>query len=216
MFKQVVITSGPTIEPIDPVRFISNRSSGKTGYYLALEAIARDCEKVSFITGPTSFIPAKVNLVQVETTLEMRAKVLKQFNAADVVIMAAAVCDYKSHKYYPEKIKSSKGDVSLKLVKNPDILMELGRKKKGNQILVGFAAETDNIFENAEEKFASKNLDLLVLNQISDENPAFDVDYNQVYFLTGNGIKKFDKMKKPQVAHHIWEEIVRIARDKGM
>jgi phosphopantothenoylcysteine decarboxylase/phosphopantothenate--cysteine ligase len=216
MFKQVVITSGPTIEPIDPVRFISNRSSGKTGYYLALEATARNCQKISFITGPTSFLPNNVDLVQVETTLEMRAKVLKRFNSADVVIMAAAVCDYKSHKYYSEKLKSSKGDISLKLVKNPDILMELGQKKRKNQILVGFAAETDNIFENAEEKFAAKNLDLLILNQISDENPAFDVDFNQVYFVTDNGMKKFDKMKKSQVAHHIWEEIGRIANNKGI
>ena len=216
MFKKVIITSGPTIEPIDPVRFISNRSSGKTGYYLALEASARNCENISFITGPTGLLPNQVDLIQVETTLEMRAKVLKRFSGADVVIMAAAVCDYKSHKYYPEKMKSSRGDVSLKLVKNPDILQELGQKKKKNQILVGFAAETDNIFENAEEKFANKNLDLLVLNQISDDNPAFDVDFNQVYFVMGNGIKKFDKMKKSQVAHHIWEEIGRIAKQKGM
>ncbi len=216
MFKQVIITSGPTIEPIDPVRYITNRSSGKTGYHLALEANARDCTKISFITGPTNFLPSQVDLVQVETTLEMRAKILKQFNNADVVIMAAAVCDYKSHKYYSEKLKSSKGDVTLKLVKNPDILFELGQKKKKNQILVGFAVETDNIFENAEKKFASKNLDLLILNQVSEDNPAFDVDYNQVYFVTTNGIKKFDMMKKSQVATHVWDEIGRIAKQKGI
>ncbi len=216
MFKKVIITSGPTIEPIDPVRYISNRSSGKTGYHLALEANARNCSRISFITGPTNFLPSQVDLVQVETTLEMRAKILKQFNNADVVIMAAAICDYKSHKYYSEKLKSSKGDVTLKLVKNPDILFELGQKKKKNQILVGFAAETDNIFENAEKKLDSKNLDLLVLNQISEDNPAFDVDYNQVYFVTGNGIKKFDMMTKSQVAALVWDEIGRVAKEKGM
>jgi phosphopantothenoylcysteine decarboxylase/phosphopantothenate--cysteine ligase len=209
MIENVIITSGPTIEPIDPVRFISNRSSGKTGFHIANEANARGIKNINFITGPTNFIPEKVNVINVERAIEMREEVLKLYGIADVLIMAAAVSDYSSAKYYSEKLKREQNKFSLKLVKNPDILLELGEKKK-NQLLIGFAVETENIFENAQKKLVRKNLDLIVLNEVSEKNRAFDVDENQVYFITSKEMKKFEKMKKKDIAVKLWDEIERL------
>lgn len=211
MFKKIIITSGPTLEPIDPVRFISNRSSGKTGYHLAMEARARGIGPIVFITGPTFFLPSGVNLIQVETAQEMHAAINEHFSQADVVIMAAAVSDYRSLKYYPDKLKKNSEKIILELVKTPDILLELGRRKRANQILVGFAAETEDIFVNAQNKLLNKNLDLLILNEISQSNPAFGSEENQVYLLRPDAIKKLDKMNKSHVAALIWDEILELA-----
>ena len=137
MFNKIIIASGPTLEPIDPVRFISNRSSGKTGYHLAMEARVRGIGPITFITGPTFYLPIQVELIQVETAQEMRAAIGDHFRSADVIIMAAAVSDYRSLKYYPEKMKKDGERITLELVKNPDILLELGQHKRKNQILVG-------------------------------------------------------------------------------
>jgi phosphopantothenoylcysteine decarboxylase/phosphopantothenate--cysteine ligase len=216
MFHKIIITSGPTIEPIDPVRFISNRSSGRSGFFLATEAKQRKIKEIYFITGPSRYIPSDVNLVEVETAAEMRSKVLQHADSAQVIIMAAAVSDYKSCKYYPEKFKKDNENLTLELVKNPDILYELGQKKRPDQILVGFAAETENIFKHAEAKFKRKRLDLLILNQISLENPAFDQEYNQVYFVRKEGISKLDRLKKAEIATLIWDEIYKLAREKGI
>jgi phosphopantothenoylcysteine decarboxylase/phosphopantothenate--cysteine ligase len=211
VFKKIIITSGPTLEPIDPVRFISNRSSGKTGYHLAMEAKARGIGPIIFITGPTFFMPSGVTLLQVETAQEMHAAIDEHFRQADVVIMAAAVSDYRSLKYYPDKLKKNSEKIILELVKTPDILLELGRHKRKNQILVGFAAETEDIFVNAQKKLLNKNLDLLVLNEISQSNPAFGSEENQVYLLRPDVIKKIEKMNKAQVAARIWDEILDLA-----
>jgi len=210
MFRTALITSGPTLEPIDPVRFISNRSSGKTGYFLAQEGVSR-AMRVFFVSGPTAYLPRDVELVQVETALEMREAVLARAAEAEVVIMAAAVCDFRSAKYYPEKIKKERAKLHLDLVRNPDILGELGERKREKQILVGFAAETENIFENAMKKLRAKNLDLLVLNEISDSNPAFDADDNQVYLVTPDHIQKLERLPKARIARHVWDEIDVIA-----
>ncbi len=211
MFKKIIITSGPTLEPIDPVRFISNRSSGKSGYHLAMEARKRALGPITFITGPTYYLPAQVEVIQVETALEMRAAIGSHFRQANVIIMAAAVSDYRSVKYYPEKLKKNTDRMTLELVKNPDILLELGRHKRKNQILVGFAAETENIFANAQNKLIAKNLDLLVLNEISEANPAFACDENQVYLVRPDGVRKLEKMNKAHIATLIWDEIVSLA-----
>ncbi|HEX7503277.1 MAG TPA: phosphopantothenoylcysteine decarboxylase [Acidobacteriota bacterium] len=208
MFKKILITSGPTLEPIDPVRFISNRSSGKTGYHLAMEARARNLGHVTFITGPTVYLPTLTEIIQVETAQEMRGAVGEHFRSSDVIIMAAAVGDYRSLKYYPEKMKKSSERITLELVKNPDILMELGRHKRKNQILVGFAAETEDIFVNAQKKLLAKNLDLLVLNEISEANPAFGSDENQVYLVRPDGVRRLEKMSKAHIATLIWDDIV--------
>lgn len=214
MIKNVLITSGPTIEPIDPVRFISNRSSGKTGYFLASEARERGFKKINFVTGPTNFIPEGVNVIKIERALEMRKEVLGFYDEADVVIMASAVSDFSSAKYYPDKLKKNMNKFNLRLVKNPDILFELGQNKK-NQFLVGFAAETENIFKNAQEKLSKKNLDMIILNEISEKNRAFDVDMNQVYFITKEEIKKLEKIEKREIAVMLWNEIERILNEKN-
>jgi phosphopantothenoylcysteine decarboxylase/phosphopantothenate--cysteine ligase len=211
VFKKILITSGPTLEPIDPVRFISNRSSGKTGFHLAMEARMRRLGPVIFITGPTAFLPAQTEIIQVETAQEMRAAVGEHFRSCDVIIMAAAVGDYRSLKYYPEKMKKSGERITLELVKNPDILLELGQHKRKNQILVGFAAETEDIFANAQKKLLAKNLDLLVLNEISEANPAFGSDENQVYLVRPDGVQRLDKSSKARIAALVWDDIVALA-----
>jgi phosphopantothenoylcysteine decarboxylase/phosphopantothenate--cysteine ligase len=150
-------------------------------------------------------------LIRIETAQEMRAAVNKHFQQADIVIMAAAVGDYRSLKYYPDKLKKRGEKIILELVKNPDILFELGQRKRKNQILVGFAAETENIFVNAQKKLRKKNLDLLVLNEIAENNPAFGCDENQVYLVLPDTIKKLEKMAKAQIAARVWDEIVNMA-----
>jgi phosphopantothenoylcysteine decarboxylase/phosphopantothenate--cysteine ligase len=211
VFNKIIITSGPTLEPIDPVRFISNRSSGKTGYHLAMEARARDLGPVTFITGPTFYLPTQVEIIQVETAQEMRAAIGERFRQADVLIMAAAVGDYRSLKYYPDKMKKNSERITLELVKNPDILLELGSHKRKGQILVGFAAETEDIFANAQKKLLAKNLDLLVLNEISEANPAFGSDENQVYLVRRDGVRRLETMSKALVAAQIWDDIIGLA-----
>ena len=214
MFKRVIITSGPTIEPIDPVRYISNRSSGRSGFYLAEEAVKRGIAEIIFITGPSCFLPKGVTIIPVETALEMRAQLQRYSNDADVIIMSAAVSDYRVVKYSTKKIKKDQDSLALPLVKNPDLLFELGQGKKPHQVLVGYAAETHDIFRHAGEKFEKKNLDLLVLNEVSSENPAFNSEENQVYLFTSAGMRKLDKMEKSELAARIWDEVNRIKKVK--
>ena len=212
MIKRVIIGSGPTVEPIDPVRYISNRSSGKTGYYLAEEAARRDIGEIIFVSGPSRYIPAGVTVVNVETALEMQRTILDYYDGADVAIMAAAVSDYRVAQYQPQKIKKGEDRLVLELERNPDILLGLGKSKKESQVLVGYAAETDDIFSNGRIKFERKNLDLLVLNEISSANPAFDVEENQVHFLTHEGYRNIPKMKKQDLSALIWDEIFAIIK----
>lgn len=214
MFKRVIITSGPTIEPIDPVRYISNRSSGRSGLHLAEEAVKRGITEIIFITGPTCVSPRGVTIIPVETALEMRSQLQRYGNDADVIIMAAAVSDYRVANYFPQKIKKDQETLTLQLVKNPDLLFELGQKKQPHQVLVGYAAETHNIFEHAGKKFEKKNLDLLVLNEVSSENPAFNSEENQAYLFTSAGMRKLEKMEKSVLAVHVWDEVYRIAESK--
>jgi len=215
MFERVVIVSGPTIEPIDPVRFISNRSSGKSGFQLAEEAKKRNIPEIIFITGPTCFIPPDVTVIPVETALEMREQLHRYGETADVIIMTAAVGDYRVETYSEEKIKKDSDTLTLRLVKNPDLLFEWGQRKGDRQVLVGYAAETHDIFENAREKFKRKNVDLLVLNEISSQNPAFSTEENQVWFVTAGGIRELETMQKSILAAHIWDEIYKLKEIKN-
>ncbi len=210
-FKKVIITSGPTIEPLDPIRFISNRASGKSGFHLANEAKKRGIAQVIYISGPSHYLPQGVQVIEIETALQMRSSLLEHAAEADVIIMAAAVGDYRVSEFHPEKIKKTTETLTLHLTRNPDLLLELGRNKKEKQILVGYAAETGNIFANAGKKLAAKNLDLLILNQVSPGNPAFKVDRNQVYFVTKETTRELPMMEKMELAAHIWDEIYRIA-----
>ncbi|ADL07786.1 bifunctional phosphopantothenoylcysteine decarboxylase/phosphopantothenate--cysteine ligase CoaBC [Thermosediminibacter oceani] len=207
--KKILITAGPTREPIDPVRFISNHSSGKMGYSLAEAAVERGGE-VILISGPTSLErPAGLyKYVAVETALEMREQVLKFFPWCDVVIKAAAVADYRPKNYSGRKIKKKDAEMVLELEKNPDILKELG-EKKDRQVLVGFAAETNDIQKNALEKLNRKNLDLIVVNDVTVEGAGFGVDTNIVKIIHRNGtIEELPKMPKKEVANAILDRIL--------
>ena len=198
-----IITAGPTREFIDPFRFISNPSSGKMGYALARAALQR-CREVILISGPVELPPVPgVVMVPVISALEMRDAVMTHFPSADAVIMAAAVADYRPRFNSRRKLKKGGAKISLELVTNPDILKELGRKK-GDVILVGFSAETDNIIDNAREKLKSKNLDLIIANDISAPGSGFSVDTNRGIIVDRRlRVDELPLMSKDRLAEHI-------------
>lgn len=185
--KKVLVTAGPTRENIDPVRMITNRSSGKMGYALAQAALNRGAE-VTLISGPTRLIPPPVTrLIWVENALEMRRHVKKNLATMDIVIMAAAVSDFRAKKISKVKIKKGMGELSLRLEKNPDILAEILRLKKPRQFFIGFAAETKDLGKNALEKWKSKPCDLMVANRVGKGETGFDSDLNELLvFKKGN------------------------------
>ncbi len=203
--KKIVITSGGTIEDIDPVRYISNYSSGKMG--LALADTAKNLgADVALIT--TKDVSRKYNVIKVKSALDMKSAVEKEFEDADCVIMAAAVADYRVKEIASQKIKKTCDDeISLTLVKNPDILKEISSRKT-RQIVVGFCAESENLIENAKEKIRKKGCDYLIANDISRKDIGFSSDYNEVTILDKNGnMKKLEKVDKMTIAHKIFEEI---------
>ncbi|AFK86723.1 MULTISPECIES: bifunctional phosphopantothenoylcysteine decarboxylase/phosphopantothenate--cysteine ligase CoaBC [Thermoanaerobacterium] len=203
----VLVTAGPTVEPIDPVRYITNRSSGKMGFEIAKAAKSRGA-KVILISGPTSIEdPVDVETIHVNTALEMYNVVMKFKGKVDVFIGAAAVADYRPAIYEVNKIKKSDDALVLKLVRNPDILYEFG-KEKGNTFLVGFAAETENLIESAKAKIIRKNLDLIVANDVLKEGAGFSGDTNIVNIIDKNmNVKEYPLMSKTDVAHVILDEI---------
>jgi phosphopantothenoylcysteine decarboxylase/phosphopantothenate--cysteine ligase len=203
--KKILVTAGPTYEPIDPVRFIGNYSSGKMGFSLA-EVLARKGAEVTLVTGPTVLdTPARIkNRIDVHTAVQMAEVCYDVARDSDVVVMAAAVADYAPVSIAKSKIKKSEEVTSLELKKNPDILAELGKRKKKGQILAGFALETDNEKENALTKLQNKNLDLIVLNSLKDLGAGFNTDTNKVNVLFKNGeIKEFPLKDKTLVAGDI-------------
>ncbi|PLX00285.1 MAG: bifunctional phosphopantothenoylcysteine decarboxylase/phosphopantothenate--cysteine ligase CoaBC [Marinilabiliales bacterium] len=203
--KKILVTAGPTYEPIDPVRFIGNYSSGKMGFSLA-EVLARKGADVTLVTGPTVLdTPARIkNRIDVHTAVQMAEVCYDLARDSDVVVMAAAVADYAPVSIAKSKIKKSEEVTSLELKKNPDILAELGKRKKKGQILAGFALETDNEKENAFAKLQNKNLDLIVLNSLKDAGAGFNTDTNKVNVLFKNGeIKEFPLKDKTLVAGDI-------------
>lgn len=201
--KKILVTAGPTISLIDPVRYITNKSTGKMGYAIAEECRDRGAE-VILISGPTSIEPPfGIITYNVKTTEEMLNEVLKHFEAMDIVIKAAAVADYKISKYSPEKIKKHDDELGLNFVKDTDILKRLGSIKK-NQILVGFAAESSELLKNAELKLKSKNLDYIVANDIMSTDTGFASENNKVTIVCRDGrIIPFEKMSKRNVARHL-------------
>ncbi|QAT40142.1 bifunctional phosphopantothenoylcysteine decarboxylase/phosphopantothenate--cysteine ligase CoaBC [Clostridium sp. JN-9] len=205
--KKVLVTAGPTIAPIDPVRFISNRSTGKMGYAIAEEAQSRGAQVV-LISGPTYLdAPFGVDLIKVNTNEEMLNAVLSEFDDSDIVIKSAAVADYKPKMYSVEKIKKQDDILNLEFVKDIDILKFLGSKKK-NQKLIGFAAESSNLINNAREKLQKKNLDYIVANDITSRETGFASDLNKVTILCKNGEKiSLDTMTKRQVAKELFDII---------
>lgn len=205
--KKVLITAGPTISPIDPVRYITNNSSGKMGYAIAKEARDRGAE-VTLISGPSSLeAPIGINFIRVKTNEEMFKAVLSKFNDSDIVVKSAAVADYKAKNYSTEKIKKGDGGLNLEFIRDNDILKNLGERKK-EQILVGFAAESNNLLDNAAEKLRKKNLDYIVANDITARDTGFASDFNKVYIIDAEGnTKGLDKMTKREVARELFDLI---------
>jgi phosphopantothenoylcysteine decarboxylase/phosphopantothenate--cysteine ligase len=207
--QSVMITAGPTYEPVDPVRFIGNRSSGKMGIALADEA-ARRGAKVVLILGPSSLSPnhKEVELVKVQTAEQMYQAALQYFPEANMAILAAAVSDYRPLSPSDKKIKKKQERLTIDLVKNPDIAATLGQRKQPHQLLVGFALETNNALENATHKLEKKNLDLIVLNSLQDEGAGFNYNTNKISILgKDNKISHFELKTKTAVARDIFNEI---------
>lgn len=210
----ILVTAGPTREEIDPVRYLSNYSSGKMGYAIARAAAKRGAT-VMLVSGPTNLqVPDGVKCVPVNSAEEMRTAVLDNFSEADVVIKAAAVADYRPVQRGSQKLKKTADELSLALEKNPDILAELGGQK-GDRVLIGFAAETERLLAHAAEKLQKKNLDMIVANDVSAEGAGFDVDTNIVRFLFADGrVEKLDLMKKEQVALRLLDQVELLWRTK--
>lgn len=208
--KEVLLTAGPTVENIDPVRYISNYSSGKMGIALAVAALQAGAT-VTLVLGPINLVVPnhpRLQVVQVQTALEMYEQALLHFNKADIAIMAAAVADFRPANTYTEKMKKEEASTSLTLVKNPDIAETLGKKKQKNQLLIGFALETVNEKNHALTKLHKKNLDLIVLNSLNDPGAGFQHDTNRVTLHFANGKEQKIALKsKQEVAADIIESL---------
>jgi phosphopantothenoylcysteine decarboxylase/phosphopantothenate--cysteine ligase len=206
--KKILVTAGPTIEPIDPVRFISNPSSGKMGFAVARAAEHRGAE-VTLITGPTHLIdPMNVSTIRVRSAEEMAHQVFQQMEKADVIIKSAAVSDYRTKESKTHKMKKGKSEMVLRLQQNEDILKTLGQKKK-HQVLVGFAAETRELKKNATQKLAEKNLDIIVGNLVGSADSGFESDTNTVTLFFKDGTaESLPTMDKMEVAHILLDRMV--------
>jgi phosphopantothenoylcysteine decarboxylase/phosphopantothenate--cysteine ligase len=208
--ETVLVTAGPTREKIDPVRYLTNRSSGRMGYALA-EAAVRRGARVLLVSGPTSLTPpGAAEVTRVESTEEMRGAVMRLLPQASIVIKTAAVGDYRAKTAADQKIKH-KGTMILELESTPDILKELA-EKKGSKIVVGFAAETENALENGRQKLLAKNLDAIVVNDVSRDGIGFDSDRNAVTIITSEEVIDVPEMTKWEVAQHVLNQIVKLRK----
>ena len=211
--ETVLITAGPTREKIDPVRYLTNRSSGRMGYALA-ETSARRGARVLLVSGPTALTPpASAEFTRVESTEQMRDAVLNLLPQATIVIKTAAVCDYRPKSTAGQKMKR-KGPMTLELEPTPDILKDISLKK-GTQVLVGFAAETENVLENGRQKLVSKNLDAIVVNDVSREGVGFDTDRNAVTIITRDDVVEVPETTKWEVAHRVLDQVVRLRQPRN-
>lgn len=213
--RTVLVTAGPTREFLDPVRFLTNRSTGKMGYALAEEALRRGAE-VILVSGPTHVFPPPEAVVRdIQTAEDMKREVSKHFPKADVVIMAAAVSDFTFAQTASSKIKKEKFGESIKITPAPDLLQELSRKK-GSKVLVGFAAETENVVDNAIKKLKKKSLDMIVANNVLHEGVGFESDFNQVslVFPGGKAIQT-EKMTKVEISQIILDKVEEIIGKKS-
>jgi len=208
--ETVLITAGPTQEPLDPVRYLSNRSSGKMGYALAEAAAARGA-RVILVSGPVSLPPPSgVELIPVRTAVEMRKAVLEHLEQATIIIKAAAVADYHRANPPQQKVKKTAARMSLELDPTPDILAEAGRKK-GDRLLVGFAAETENLIEEARRKLQSKNCDMVVANLVSQTGIGFESDDNEVTLVLSTGKTiPVARASKASIAQRIFDEMLKL------
>lgn len=210
--ETVLVTAGPTREKIDPVRYLTNRSSGRMGYAVA-EAALRRGARVLLVSGPTSLTPpGAAEVTQVESAEQMREAVFKLLPLASIVIKTAAVSDYRPKIAAGQKIKR-KGTMSLELEATADILQELSRQKS-SQIVVGFAAETENVLENARQKLVAKNLDAIVVNDVSREGVGFDSDRNAVTIITRDEVVEVPETTKWEVAQRVLDQVVRLCQQR--
>ena len=211
--RRVMVTAGPTIEPIDPVRYLTNHSSGKTGYAIARAAALRGAD-VTLVSGPVSLpAPEGVRLVPVRTALDMLAVAEEAFRDADIAVFAAAVADMRPKKAAGRKLKKGAADAELgtiELVENPDILATLGARKE-HQVVVGYAAETHDVAANAQKKLATKNADFVVANDVS-EGRAFGADVNEVLFVDAEGIEELPLMTKERLADAVLDKALQFLR----
>jgi phosphopantothenoylcysteine decarboxylase/phosphopantothenate--cysteine ligase len=211
--ETVLITAGPTREKIDPVRYLTNRSSGRMGYAIA-EAASRRGARVLLVSGPTSLAaPGAAELTRVESTQEMRDAVMNLLPQAGVVIKTAAVADYRPKAAAGQKIKR-KGPMTLELEATKDILKEISERKMG-QIVVGFAAETENVLENARQKLVTKGLDAVVVNDVSREGVGFDSDRNAVTIITREEVVEVPETTKWEVAQRVLDQVVKLRQKRG-
>ncbi len=212
--QKVLVTAGGTIEPLDPVRYIGNRSTGRMGYAIAAEAARRGAEVV-LVSGPSALMPpAGVRMVQVETARQMREAVLAEYPSVQAVVKSAAVADYRPIEVAAEKIKKSDDALTLKLVRNPDILLELGQKKQ-QQLLVGFAAETCHVEEYARKKLVKKNLDFIVANDVSEADAGFGVETNRIKLFDKEGnMTAYPLMSKTELAGIILDHVAAALKNK--
>jgi len=212
--RRLLVTAGPTREPLDPVRYLSNRSSGKTGYALAAAAWRRGAE-VTLVTGPVGLAPpAGVRVVAVETAAQMAAAVTGRLEASDALVMAAAVADFRPKRAAKAKIKKAEGTPAVELVATRDILAAVARKRHGC-VVVGFAAETGDPLPAARDKLARKKLDLVVANDVSRPDAGFDRDTNKVILVDARGAEELDTLPKDQVAERILDRLAGLLSSSG-
>jgi phosphopantothenoylcysteine decarboxylase / phosphopantothenate---cysteine ligase len=208
--QTVLVTAGPTYEDLDPVRYLTNRSSGKMGYAVA-EAAARRGARVILVSGPTSLeSPAEVERIAIRTAEEMHRAVQEKFLESSIAIFAAAVADYRPVQSFDQKIKRDKKPLTLSLEATPDILASVA-KNKGDRLVVGFAAETERVAENARKKLTAKNADMIVANDVTAEGAGFDHNTNIVTLFARDGRDlPLPRMNKTEVAQRILDEVVRL------
>jgi phosphopantothenoylcysteine decarboxylase/phosphopantothenate--cysteine ligase len=211
---RVLVTAGPTREPLDPARFLSNRSSGKMGYALA-QAARRRGAQVLLISGPSTLTcPPNITFQRVQTAQEMYDAVLAQAADFSVIIKAAAVADYRPEKIYEHKIKKDEIGKELILERNPDILLELGKRKKAEQILVGFAAESTSLIEEGRRKLVNKNLDLIAVNDISGETTGFEAESNQLLLISATGVESLPHTSKLHCAEMLLDRVLQCFKNR--
>lgn len=212
--EKILITAGPTREPLDPARFLSNRSSGKMGYALARTAFRRGAD-VQLVSGPVSLAcPSGVNRISVQTAREMHAEVFRLFKETSIVVKAAAVADFRPAVEQAEKVKKEQIQPELFLAQNPDILYELGQMRNDKQILIGFAAESANLEIEGRKKLARKNLDIVAVNNICSENTGFECDSNQILLIDREEMRLLPMTGKEQTADMIWDRVVELKQKR--
>jgi phosphopantothenoylcysteine decarboxylase / phosphopantothenate---cysteine ligase len=210
--EQIIVTAGPNAEPIDPVRFITNRSTGKMGFAMARVAWRRGAD-VTLVSGPTTLPPPRgVRFCPVRTAREMQQAILEHYPQATMVVSAAAVADYRPAQVAPQKIKKGDGNFAIELIRNPDILGELGQQK-GNRLLVGFATETEDVLQNAARKLHSKNLDMIVANDVTQDGAGFAHDTNIVTLIDrSERMETLPLMSKDEVAHAVYDRLLALKK----